>query len=73
MRQRAEETRAEMMLNEPEFVPSISAIEELALFLVRLLPWLFTVLFGGTMEKGLEYETAEPLAVEAPSYPGPAP
>ena len=51
MRQRAEETRVEMMLNEPEFSPSISAIEELALFLVRLLAWLFTVLFGGTMER----------------------
>jgi hypothetical protein len=73
MRQRAEETRVEMMLNEPEFSPSISAIEELALFLVRLLAWLFTVLFGGTMEGRPEYETEKPLTVEEPSYPGPAP
>jgi hypothetical protein len=46
MRQRVEETRVEMMLNETEFAPSISAIEEFALFLVRLLAWFVAFLFG---------------------------
>ena len=58
-----------MMLDEPEFSPAISAIEVLALWLVRLLAWFIGCLFGLTA-KHVEHDVqmAEPLTVEEPSY-----
>ena len=73
MRQRAEEARVERMLDEPEFSPAISAIEALALWLVRLLAWLFEVLFGSddpTVWQDAVVEPA-PMAATEPDLPAP--
>lgn len=73
MRQRAEEARVERMLDEPELSPAISAIEALALWLVRLLAWLLEVLFGSddpTVWQDAVVEPA-PMAATEPDLPAP--
>ena len=73
MRQRAEEGRVEEMLNEAEFNPAIGAIEALALWLVRLLAWLFEVLFGSDdpiVGQDTVVEPA-PMAATEPDLPAP--
>jgi hypothetical protein len=70
VRQRAEEARVEMMLNESEFAPSIKAIEELGLFLVQVLAWLFSVLFGVPAEHEKQHVH---MVAEKPFDPSPAP
>ena len=70
MRQRAEESRVEMMLNASEFAPSITAIKELALFLVQLFARSVAVLF----DIPAEYDDLQvQMADEAPSDPSPSP
>ena len=65
MRQRAEAARVERMLDEPEFSQAISAIEALALWLVRRVAWFIDCLFGVTaehVENDVHIATAEPFA-----------
>jgi hypothetical protein len=70
---RGEELRGEAMLAEEGYQPALARLERLASLIVRFIAWIVRLLFGGTVERGQEYETAEPLAVEELSYPGPAP
>ncbi|WP_298282837.1 hypothetical protein [Acidocella sp.] len=61
------------MLNEAEFNPAIGAIEALALWLVRLLAWLFEVLFGSDdpiVGQDTVVEPA-PMAATEPDLPAP--
>jgi hypothetical protein len=70
---RGEELRVEAMLAEEGYQPALARLERLAELLVAFIAWIVRFLFGGAVEKGLEYETAKPLTVEEPSYPGLAP
>ena len=63
----------EAMLGEEGYQSVLAQLEQLAILIVAFIAWIIRFLFGGTMERELEHETAEPLAAEEPSYPGPAP
>jgi hypothetical protein len=73
MQRRAEELRVEAMLAEEGYQPALARLERLAELLVAFIAWIVRFLFGGAVERGLEYEAAKPLTVEEPSFPGPAP
>jgi hypothetical protein len=70
---KGEELRVEAMLAEEGYQPALARLERLANLIVAFIAWIVRLLFGGTVERGAEYETAEPLAVEEQSYPEPAP